>query len=135
MVRAPRESEMSRAVDRRDAAYEGVFFVAVRTTGVFCRPSCPSRTRLPPNAEDFPTAAALDEVALGNGYDSHRGFREAFSKTFGQPPGGSRAADCIVTDWVESPLGPLLLAATAEGICLVEFSDRKLLDAQLITLR
>jgi AraC family transcriptional regulator of adaptative response/methylated-DNA-[protein]-cysteine methyltransferase len=32
-----------RAVASRDAAYDGVFVFAVRTTGVFCRPSCPAR--------------------------------------------------------------------------------------------
>jgi AraC family transcriptional regulator of adaptative response/methylated-DNA-[protein]-cysteine methyltransferase len=31
------------AIRRRDAAYDGSFVYAVRTTGVYCRPSCPSR--------------------------------------------------------------------------------------------
>src|SRR5262245_45915719 len=39
----PSEAEMLRAFTRKDAAYDGVFFVAVKTTGIFCRPSCPSR--------------------------------------------------------------------------------------------
>ena len=52
-------------------------------------------------------------------------FREAFARTFGQPPGRSRQADAIVTDWVESPLGPLVVAATDGAICLLEFSDRQ----------
>lgn len=38
------------AVRRRDPAYDGVFFVAVRTTGVFCLPSCKSR---PPKRENL----------------------------------------------------------------------------------
>ena len=38
----------------------------------------------------------LDDVALGNGYDSHSGFREAFARTFGQPPGKGRHAGCVV---------------------------------------
>ncbi|HUK54212.1 MAG TPA: bifunctional DNA-binding transcriptional regulator/O6-methylguanine-DNA methyltransferase Ada [Candidatus Binatia bacterium] len=32
-----------RAVASRDAAYDGVFVFAVRTTGIYCRPSCPAR--------------------------------------------------------------------------------------------
>lgn len=77
----------------------------------------------------------LDEVALGQGYDSHSGFRDAFLRTFGQPPGQSRDADCIFISWVESPLGPLVLGATAAGVCLLEFTDRRMIEAQFTTLR
>lgn len=42
---------MDRAFRGRDATYDGVFFVAVRTTGIFCRPSCPARKPLPRNVE------------------------------------------------------------------------------------
>src|SRR5436309_2979859 len=37
------EKEMTAAWQRRDAGYDGVFFLGVKTTGIFCRPSCPSR--------------------------------------------------------------------------------------------
>ena len=74
-------------------------------------------------------------MALGYGYQSHSGFREAFVKTFGKPPGKSKTSDCILTAWIESPMGPLVTAATDEGICLLEFSDRRMLDAQFTTLR
>src|SRR5215475_8367853 len=42
----PSRSEMERAFANKDAGYDGVFFVAVKTTGIFCRPSCPSRPNL-----------------------------------------------------------------------------------------
>jgi AraC family transcriptional regulator of adaptative response/methylated-DNA-[protein]-cysteine methyltransferase len=41
----PPRAEMLRALGRRDGAYEGVFVIAVRTTGIFCRPGCPARCR------------------------------------------------------------------------------------------
>jgi AraC family transcriptional regulator, regulatory protein of adaptative response / methylated-DNA-[protein]-cysteine methyltransferase len=44
---------MYRAVADRDTSFEGVFFVAVRTTGVFCRPGCPARTPFAANVEFF----------------------------------------------------------------------------------
>jgi AraC family transcriptional regulator of adaptative response/methylated-DNA-[protein]-cysteine methyltransferase len=44
------------AVVERDPAFDGVFFTGVRTTGVFCRPTCPARTPRPENAEFFATA-------------------------------------------------------------------------------
>ena len=37
------EEEMWRAVEARDSSADGKFVVAVRTTGIYCRPSCPSR--------------------------------------------------------------------------------------------
>ena len=77
----------------------------------------------------------LDDVALGNGYDSHSGFRDAFRRTFGEAPGRSRLQDCIVASWLESPLGPLVIGATTKGICLLEFTDRRALETQFATLR
>lgn len=38
-----------RAVAARDARFDGVFFTAVRTTGIYCRPSCPAVTPKPGN--------------------------------------------------------------------------------------
>jgi AraC family transcriptional regulator of adaptative response/methylated-DNA-[protein]-cysteine methyltransferase len=47
---------MERAMAAHDAGYDGVFYVAVRTTGVFCRPSCrPPRSPKPANVEFFGT--------------------------------------------------------------------------------
>jgi AraC family transcriptional regulator, regulatory protein of adaptative response / DNA-3-methyladenine glycosylase II len=47
-----------RAVLARDARFDGWFFSCVRTTGIFCRPSCPARTPHRRNVEFRPTAAA-----------------------------------------------------------------------------
>src|SRR6185312_9232298 len=46
-----------RAVKARDARFDGLFFTAVRTTGIFCRPVCPARTPLFRNVEFFSNAA------------------------------------------------------------------------------
>ena len=46
-----------RAVETRDARFDGRFFTAVKTTGVFCRPICPARTPLRRNVEFFKSAA------------------------------------------------------------------------------
>ena len=45
----PSEEEMTRAFLAADATYEGVFFTAVKTTGIFCRPSCNARKPKPEN--------------------------------------------------------------------------------------
>ena len=218
----PPIAEMERAYLERDPAYNGLFFVGVRTTGIFCRPVCPARSPLPKNVEYFPTAAAalfggyrpckrcrpmeaddqpdwatsllaevesnplarireadlkargknpatvrrhflrhygmtfqayararrlssafttirsgapLDDAVFESGYESHSGFRDAFAKTFGCPPGESRDKNCVLLSWLPSPLGPLVAGATDEGICLLEFTDRRMLEAQFATVR
>ncbi|MGN6036114.1 Ada metal-binding domain-containing protein [Brevibacterium casei] len=50
------------AVTGRDRRFDGMFFTAVATTRIFCRPSCPARTPLRENVDFFPTAAAAVEA-------------------------------------------------------------------------
>jgi len=52
-----------RAVAARDARFDGRVFTAVLTTGIYCRPSCPSRTPMAANVRFYPSAAAA--VAAG----------------------------------------------------------------------
>jgi len=219
----PDRAEIERAFAAKDASYDGVFYVAVKTTGIFCRPSCPSRPNLanveffasvqecldagyrpckrcrpleakgapPPWAanlmarvESDPDARfkaadlcalgitperarrwfkehygmsfaawqrghrlagaftqlrngeALDDAAFDSGFESHSGFRDAFTRTFGEPPGRSRQTGArVVMVMLESPLGPLLAGASDEGICLLEFTDRRMLETNLKTIR
>lgn len=226
------------AVRRRDPSFEGVFVVAVRTTGIFCRPGCPAKAPLRKNVEFFasPSAALhagyrackrcrpmepsstsvapeawvreladrvdrdprerldaaglralgieparasrqfkrhfgmtfqayrrarrmgtalqglragspVSAAALGSGFNSESGFRDAFAKLFGAPPGRARSharmagepADVgpgpLTARWLDSPLGPLLAVAGDEGVCLLEFVDRRALATQIAVLR
>jgi AraC family transcriptional regulator of adaptative response/methylated-DNA-[protein]-cysteine methyltransferase len=219
----PSRSEMERAFMASDASYDGIFFTGVRTTGIFCRPSCRARKPLPSNVEFFATIRdalfagyrpcrrcepaisgdatpdwakrllqvveaepdrrlrdadlpefgvdpararrfflerygmtfqaycrgrrlagalrqlregdALDDVALGSGWESHSGFRDAFAKTFGVAPGRGRDTSAILTTLIDTPLGTMIAGATDEGLCLLEFSDRRMLEAQITRLR
>ena len=47
-----------RAVKSKDRRFDGVFYTAVHTTGIYCRPSCPARLPAYQNVTFFPTAAA-----------------------------------------------------------------------------
>jgi len=47
---------------RRDAAFDGLFFTAVRTTGIYCRPVRPVKHPLTKNVSYYPTAAAAERA-------------------------------------------------------------------------
>jgi len=214
---------MIQALMRRDASYDGLFYFAVTTTGIFCRPSCPARRPKPEHVEFYasqrealfagfrpcarcrplesedgapdwattlvrrveadPTrritdmelrregidpvaarrffkkafgltfqayararrlgsafaaikaGASLDDAVFDHDWESHSGFREAFEKASGTTPGAARASDFVRLAWIETPLGPMVAAATEDAVCLLEFSDRRMLEAQLATLR
>jgi AraC family transcriptional regulator of adaptative response/methylated-DNA-[protein]-cysteine methyltransferase len=214
---------MEQARLARDPSYDGIFWTAVKTTGIFCRPSCPAKTPFAKNVEYYGSVKAalfagyrpckrcrpleitgthpewvkpllarlearpderirdrdlralnvepararryfqqhygmtfhafargwrlrgafqqlkkgadLDQVAMGHGYESHSGFRDAFQRLVGEAPGRCRSGDCVTVGWIESPIGPLVAAATDAGICLLEFSDRRKLETQFRTLR
>jgi AraC family transcriptional regulator of adaptative response / DNA-3-methyladenine glycosylase II len=53
-----------RAVETRDARFDGRFFTAVKTSGIYCRPICPARTPKRENVIFYPTAAAAQEAGF-----------------------------------------------------------------------
>jgi AraC family transcriptional regulator, regulatory protein of adaptative response / DNA-3-methyladenine glycosylase II len=53
-----------RAVSSRDPRFDGWFFTAVLTTGIYCRPSCPAMTPKRSNVRFLPTAAAAQEAGF-----------------------------------------------------------------------
>src|SRR4051812_13881412 len=56
MVRLPSQRVMHKAFAEKDAAFDGTFFVAVKTTSIFCRPVCRAKPPRPQNIEFYPTA-------------------------------------------------------------------------------
>lgn len=65
MMMLPSTTEMYRALVERDQSFEGLFYACVRTTGIFCRPTCHARKPKPENVE---FAASIQEAL-------HRGYR------------------------------------------------------------
>ena len=214
----PPADVMFRAFESRDTDYDGVFVTAVRTTGIFCRPTCPARKPKRENVEFFSTVAdalsagyraclrcrpmepqgstpgwartlleaveadparrwtdqdlrgrqldparvrrwfqrnhgitfhaysrarrlasalshltegeALTQIAHEHGYESLSGFRDAFTRAFGMTP-GSPGKGQVVLKRLNTPLGPMVAGANDDGICLLEFSDRRMLETQL----
>jgi AraC family transcriptional regulator, regulatory protein of adaptative response / methylated-DNA-[protein]-cysteine methyltransferase len=215
--------EMVDAFLKSDGSYDGLFYTAVRTTGIFCIPSCPARKPLPQNVEFFDSArealvsgyrpckrckpmeapgaspewlrplldgiehdprrrwrdddlrelgleparvrrhfqtkygmtfqaymrarrlgeafteirggAEIDDVVFESGFESHSGFRSAFERVFGCPPGQAERAGCVHMTWIETPIGPMVAGATDRGICMLEYTDRRMLETQLARIR
>ena len=76
----PSPREMERAWQSRDASYDGLFFAAVKTTGIFCRPSCPAKKPKPENVAYFRTP----KEALFAGFRPCKRCRPL--ETDGRPP-------------------------------------------------
>ncbi len=64
MMTLPSTAEMYRALVERDQSFEGLFYACVRTTGIFCRPTCHARKPKPENVE----FASTIQDALHRGY-------------------------------------------------------------------
>jgi len=80
----PPRAEMLSAFGARDASYEGVFVTGVRTTGIFCRPTCSARKPRPEHVEFF----ASTREALFAGYRPCKRCRPL--EPAGSPPGWLR---------------------------------------------
>jgi AraC family transcriptional regulator of adaptative response/methylated-DNA-[protein]-cysteine methyltransferase len=80
-IELPSADEMYQALCDRNTEYEGLFFVGVRTTGIFCRPTCPARKPKRENVDFFRTTAD----ALSAGFRSCKRCRPL--ESLGAAPG------------------------------------------------
>jgi AraC family transcriptional regulator of adaptative response/methylated-DNA-[protein]-cysteine methyltransferase len=64
MNRLPLDTEMYKALLEKDSTFEGIFFAGIKTTGIFCRPTCSAKKPKKENVEFFSSA----KDALLHGY-------------------------------------------------------------------
>src|SRR5580658_1187193 len=60
----PGDEQRYQAAVSKDPRFDGVFFIAVTSTGIYCRPSCPAITPKRENARFYPTAAAAQQAGF-----------------------------------------------------------------------
>ncbi|REC44627.1 bifunctional transcriptional activator/DNA repair enzyme AdaA [Chryseobacterium pennipullorum] len=213
------EHIMYEASLNKDSSFEGIFWTAVKTTGIFCRPTCTARKPKFENVEFFATTKeailkgyrpckvckplenpevtpehiknllqeisddpslklkdydlvirglepatvrrwflkhhgitfhafqrmsklnaafkklqlgeSVTEVAFDTGYESLSGFNESFKNIFGVSPKNNGTEKIIDLKRIETMLGTMIACADENGICLLEFSDRKALPTEL----
>lgn len=214
---------MYQALLNKDASFEGQFWVAVKTTHIFCRPSCTAKKPKQENVEFFENTRdamirgyrpckvcrplelfdstpewvkkllkkvesqpdqkirddelrqmgiepntlrrwfqknhqmtfhayqrmlrvskayeqlqkeqSVTETALEIGYQSLSAFNTSFQQLVGKKPSEvKKAAHPILFTRFDTPLGPMFAAAVREGLCLLEFTDRKMLETEIKAL-
>ncbi len=209
---------MYQALVEKNVSYEGTFIAAVKTTGIFCRPTCTARKPKAENVEFFKTTKeailhgyrpckvcnplekmgetphyisdilkeinadpslkfkdwnllqrgiepskirrwflknhgitfhayqrmfrinsafkkiqngeSVTSAAFDAGYESLSGFNDSFKSIFGVSPVHSKSKQIINIVRLETPLGTMYACAVEEGICLLEFTDRKMLETE-----
>lgn len=224
MINDKQAQDYYRALLTKDSHYEGIFYVGVKTTGVFCRPTCPARKPKFENCEFFESAQAallasfrpckrckplshpnevsdlvrflvdavekepfrrwraadfkalsidestarrqfkkrfgmtfvsfararrmgdaMKEIRQGNsvinaqleaGFESGSGFRDAFSKIFGDAPARAhQQATVLKATWIDTVLGPMIAIADEMALYLLEFVTRRGLEKEVERLR
>ncbi len=213
------EDIMYKALLNKDSSFEGCFYVAVKTTGIFCRPTCTARKPKRENVEFYSSSRdamahgyrpckvcspmerpgetpayikiiideinhdpsvkikdynlrsrgcepnkirrwfkknhgmtfqsyqrmmrlnkAFDKIQTGekvinaafdSGFDSLSGFNDSFKSIIGNTPSRSKTKQRIDITRIETPLGPMYACATRKGICLFDFTDRRMLETEL----
>ena len=73
---------------------------------------------------------SISSSAFDSGYESLSGFNESYRSVFGEPP--SRSFDKSVINIIRftTPIGPMFVCASHQGICLLEFTDRRMLETE-----
>jgi AraC family transcriptional regulator of adaptative response/methylated-DNA-[protein]-cysteine methyltransferase len=136
------EADPRARISDADLRAEGLDPAAVRrwfkkTHGMTFQAYCRAR-RLGDAFVALRSGDPIDEVVFDHGWESHSGFRTAFGKLAGAPPGAAAAApdgSLVRLAWLETPIGPLVAGATDEAIVLLEYPDRRMLEAQLDSVR
>ena len=87
--------------------------------------------------------AALSQLRLGfdldhasaEGFESLSDFQDAFAKVFGESAITVAPGRVVHVAWVDTPLGPMVGASNDEALILLEFTDRRRMEAQVETLK
>ena len=74
-------------------------------------------------------------TAFDTGYESLSGFGYTFKKLIGKSPQQSKNKNVILINRLTTPLGPMFVCATDNGICLLEFVDRRMLETEFKDLQ
>ena len=81
------------------------------------------------------TGESVTSTAFDSGYQSLSGFNERFQSIVGTRPSEAKQKTVINILRFSTPLGPMFACATQDGVCLLEFTNRRMLEAEFNDLK
>ena len=85
--------------------------------------------------QELQNGKSVTQSAFDTGYESLSGFGYTFKKVMGKSPQQSKQQNIIYLSRLTTPIGPMFVAATKEGVCLLEFVERKMLETEFRDLQ
>lgn len=85
--------------------------------------------------QELKAGGSATATAFESGYDSLSGFGYTFKKLLGKSPINSHGENIILIHRFATPLGAMFVCATEEGVCLLEFTDRRMLETEFRDLQ
>jgi AraC family transcriptional regulator, regulatory protein of adaptative response / methylated-DNA-[protein]-cysteine methyltransferase len=120
----PGDERRWQAVQRRDRAADGRFWYSVRTTGVYCRPSCASRLARRENVRFHVTRGEAERAGFRPCKRCRPDGRADARPSGGAPAESAGQAEASISFAVgDSSLGAILVATTAKGVCAILLGD------------
>ena len=80
--------------------------------------------------QELQTGKSVTDSAFASGYNSLSGFGYTFKKITGLKPEEAKQKKFILMTKLSTPLGPMFACSTHKGICLLEFTDRRMLESE-----
>ncbi len=93
------------------------------------------QSRLRGGFETLSGGGTVIEAQLDAGFSSPSAFRTAFAKLLGTTPASFTKNALLKADWIDTPLGTMIVICDQSTLHLLEFSDRKALPRELANLR
>ena len=85
--------------------------------------------------EELKNGKKVTSTAYDNGYGSLSGFGYTYKKLLGSSPNQLMESSPILLSRTTTPLGPMFIAATDRGVCMIEFVDRRMLETEFKDLQ
>lgn len=92
-------------------------------------------TRLKNGASTLAEGGSVIDAQLDAGFTSSAGFRTAFARLLGRAPASFSGDEPLKADWVETPVGNMIIVASQHALHVLEFESRKALGAELAALQ